>query len=166
VDGYTPDIAKILYSLVVTNAYSLDTRDRPALLFGMMRTFSSEQSHIAFEGNLAATELYTLEGASYDETEILKRATIAPRLDFIVLPLVPARVPEIQRAIRSKIAFDGYRGIIHVQIEADGELVFGAYDNFHRETVMVYGTIETSVLDDLVKARTLRSYAPALKRAF
>jgi hypothetical protein len=69
---------------------------------------------------ISSTELYTLKGASYDETEILKRATIAPRLDFIVLPLVPACTPELQKAIRSKISFDGYRGIIHVQIEADG----------------------------------------------
>jgi hypothetical protein len=165
--GYEGSLAtaEILYSFVVTDAYSLDARDRPALLFSMMRTFASELSHIALEGNLAATELFTLEGASYDETEVLRRATIAPRLDFVVLPLVPTRVPEIQQAIRSKIAFSGYRGIIHAQIEACGELVFGAYDNFHRETVMVYGTIERSLLDGLVKARTLRSYAPVLKRA-
>ena len=53
-----------LYSLVVTNAYSLDTRDRPGLLFAMMRTFASDRSRIAFEGNLATTELYGLEAAS------------------------------------------------------------------------------------------------------
>lgn len=148
----------------MVNLYSLDTRDRPGLLFAMMRTFASDQSRIAFEGNLAATELYGLEGASYEETAILKRATTAPRFDFVVLPLVVDRVPEIQKAIRSKIAFSGYRGIAHVQIEADGVLVFGAYDQFHRETVVEIGTIETSVLDALVKARTLRSYAPAPSR--
>lgn len=146
------------------NAYSLDTRDRPGLLFAMMRTFASDQSRIAFEGNLAATELYGLRGASYEETPILKRATTAPRLDFVVLSLVPARVPEIEKAIRSKIAFGQYRGIIHVQIEANGELAFGVYDNFHPETVLVYGPIETAVLDGLVAARTLRSYAPVSKR--
>jgi hypothetical protein len=124
----------------------------------MMRTFASEQSRIAFEGNLAATELYRLEEASYDETEILKRATIAPRLDFVVLPLVVARVPGIQKAVESRIAFGGNRGIIHVQIEANGELAFGAYDNFHPETVMIYGPIDKTVLDDLVTNRTLRSY--------
>jgi len=126
----------------------------------MMRTFASEQSRIAFEGNLAATELYRFEGSSYDETEILKRATIAPRLDFVVLPLALARVPQIQKAIESRIAFGGNRGIIHVQIEAGGELVFGAYDNFHRDTVVVKGAIDKAVLDDLVKNRTLKSYAP------
>jgi len=123
----------------------------------MMRTFASEQSRILFEGNLAATELYRLAEASYDETEILKRATIAPRLGFVVLPLVVARVPGFQKAVESRIAFGGNRGIIHVQIEANGELAFGAYDSFHPETVMIHGPIEKTALDDLVTNRTLRS---------
>jgi len=154
-----------LYSLAMTNAYGLDTRDRPGLLFAMMRTFASDRSRIAFEGNLATTELYGLEIASYDETDALKRATTAPRLLFVVLPLDLVRVPEIQNAIRSKITFGGSKGIIHVQIESAGELVFGAYDNFHRDSVVVNGTNETAVLDDLVKTRILRGYAPASKRA-
>ena len=148
-----------MYSLPVINAYSLDTRDRPGLLFAMMRMFASDHSHIAFEGNLATTELYRLEGAAYEETSVLKRATTAPLLDFVVLPLVPARIPEVEKAIRSKVAFGGYRGIIHVQIEANGKLAFGAYDNFNPDTVTIYGPIEKAALDDLVAKRTLRSYA-------
>jgi hypothetical protein len=142
----------------VKNAYSVETRDRPGLLFAMMRTFASNHGQIAFEGNLAGTELYALEGAAYGETPILKRATTAPCLDFVVLPLTPARVPEIEKAVRSKIAFGGYKGIIHVQIEANGELAFGAYDNFHAETVMIYGQVGKAALDDLVANGTLRSY--------
>lgn len=146
--------------MVVTNGYRLDTRDRPRLVFAMMRTFASDQSRIAFEGNLASTELFKLEGASYDETEILKRATISPKLDFVVLALVPDCVPAIERAIRSKIAFSGYKGIIHVQIEASEKIVFGAYDNFGTDSVIVNGVVSTALLDDLVKSRTLRSYSP------
>lgn len=129
----------------------------------MMRTFASDRSRITFEGNLAATELYRLEGAFYEETAILRRNTIAPRLDFVVLPLIPTRLSEIERAIRSRIAFHEYRGIVHAQIEANSELVFGAYDHFHRETVVVDGNIDKAVLDALVSDRTLRSYAPALE---
>ena len=150
--------------MAVTNGYSLDTRDRPRLLFAMMRAFESDQSRIAFEGNLASTELFRLEGASYNETKNLKRATISPKLDFIVLALVPARVPEIEKAIRSKIPFGGYKGIIHVQIEADGKIMFGAYDNFGIGSVIVNGLVSTAVLDDLVKTRALRSYSPVSKR--
>lgn len=124
----------------------------------MMRTFASEQSRIAFEGNLASTELFRLDGGSHEEVGILKRATIAPQLDFVVLPLAPSRVPEIERAIRSKVAFARYGGIIHVQIESDGEIVFGAYDNFGRHRVVVNAIVTTSILDDLVKTRVLRGY--------
>lgn len=124
----------------------------------MMRTFASDNSRIAFEGNLAATELYKIEGASYQETACLKRNTIAPRFDFVVLPLALPHIPAIQKAILSKLPFSGDRGIIHAQIEVNGELVFGAYDNFHPETVMLYRPIERAVLDDLVTTRILRSY--------
>lgn len=151
-------MGKLAYSAVVITHYRLDTRDKPALLFAMMSTFASERTHIVFEGNLASTELFKLEGASYQETGELKQATIAPRLDFIVLPLTHHRLPEIERAIRSKVAFAGNRGIIHVQIEANDEIVFGAYDNFGRESVVVSGAIPTKLLDELVKQRTLRSY--------
>lgn len=159
-----PESAISAYALVVPVACHLNPRDRPGLLFAMMRTYASNCSRIAFEGNLSTTELYRLEGASYEETAVLRRNTIAPRLDFIVLPLASSRVPAIQTAIWSKVPFSGKSGIIHAQIEVDGQLVFGAYDNFHPETVMVYGPIETSVLDDLVATRTLRSYAPVLER--
>ena len=146
------------------NAYSLDTRDRPGLLFAMMRTFASDRSRISFEGNLSATELYRLEGASYEETAVLKRNTITPRLDFVVLPLASDRVPGIQKAIQSKVAFTENRGIIHAQIEVNGVLAFGAYDNFHPETVLVYGPIDTVMLDGLVATRTLRSYTPVSEK--
>jgi hypothetical protein len=157
---FARNVSKVEYSVGVTARYRLNTRDKSGLLFAMMRTFASEQSRIAFEGNLASTELFRLEDASYDETGVLKRATTAPRLDFLVLPLVLNRVPEIEKAIRSKIAFTGYGGIIHVQIEAKGEVVFGAYDNFGGESVVVNGSIATNFLDELVKNRTLRSYSP------
>jgi len=125
----------------------------------MMRTFASEQSRIAFEGNLASTELFRLVGGSHEETGLLKRATAAPQLDFVVLPLAASRVSEIEKAIRSKVAFARYAGIIHVQIETHGEIVFGAYDNFGRDRV-VNAIMDTSILDDLVKARILRGYSP------
>lgn len=152
------------YSAFVTTRYRLDTRDKPTLLFAIMNAFASEQSHIAFEGNLASTELFKLEGASYEETAKLKRATTSPKLDFIILPLTATRVPAIEKAIRSKVAFAGNRGIVHVQIETNDEIVFGAYDNFDRESVVVNGAIPTHLLDELVKSRTLRSYTSIFEK--
>jgi hypothetical protein len=40
-------------------------------------------------------------------------------MDFLVLPLTPATVPAIEKAIFSKVAFKGYAGIVHVQINAE-----------------------------------------------
>lgn len=139
--------------------FCLHTRDRPGLLFAMLRIFATDHCWIAFEGNLASTELFRLEGASYEETAGLKRATILPRLDFVVLPLSPEHTSKIEQAVRSKVAFGGYRGIIHVQIAIDNEIVFGAYDNFGRDSVVVKETISTVLLDDLVSARVLRGYS-------
>src|ERR1700676_1576589 len=91
------NMSKLGYSAVVTSRYRLDTRDKPALLFAMMSILASEQTRIVFEGNLASTELFKLEGASYEETGKLKRATISPKLDFIVLPLTATRLPAIEK---------------------------------------------------------------------
>ncbi len=145
--------------LAVSRRYRLDPRNRPDLLFAMMRIFASEKSRISFEGHLASTELFRLDGGSHEEEGILRReGTSWPQLDFIVLPLAPPRVPEIEKAIRSKVAFSGYRGIVHVQIESAGEIVFGAYDSFHKDCVAVNAIVTTSVLDDLVKSRVLKGY--------
>ena len=89
---------------------------------------------------------------------MLKRATLTPRLDFVVLPLTPAWAAEIKKAVDSKIGFDRHKGIVHVQIEAEGEIAFAAYDNFQEDCVVVTGSVPTPVLDDLVAARVLRGY--------
>jgi len=147
----------------MTSVYRVDTRHRPQLLFAMMKVFAAEGSRIAFEGNLSDTVLIEMDGASHEEAGALKRATVAPPLDYVVLPLTLARVADIEKAIDSKVAFHGYKGIVHVQIEAQGEIAFAAYDNFGRDSVIVTSRVPTSVLDDLVTARVLRGYTPATK---
>jgi hypothetical protein len=116
---------------------------------------------LAFEGNLSSTGLFKMEGASYEASGMLKRATLAPQLDYVVLPLTQARIAEIEKAIHSKIAFDGYKGIIHVKVESEGEIAFAAYDNF--SGVVVNAMVPTTVLDDLVKARVLPKLKMSLR---
>jgi hypothetical protein len=147
----------------VTSVYRVDTRYRPQLLFAMMKLFAANKSRISFEGNLSSTGLFGMNGSSHEEIGVLKRATLAPRLDFVVLPLTPAQAAEIEKAVDSKIGFDGYKGIVHVQIESEGEIAFAAYDNFHEDCVVVTGSVPTSVLDDLVTARVLRGYTLVAK---
>jgi hypothetical protein len=92
----------------------------------------------------------------------LKRGTLSPKQEFLALPLTAGTVPTITMAIRSKIAF-GERGILHVQIERDGELAFAAYDGFHKECVIAYSEVSTRLLDQLIETKILHAYkrAPA-----
>jgi hypothetical protein len=82
-------------------------------------------------------------------------------MDFIVLPLTPRTVPEIEKAIVSKVAFKGYAGIVHAQIERQGRLTFVACDHFHEDCVWVSEAVPAAFLAELVKDRVLYSYAPA-----
>jgi len=138
--------------------YRLDTRDRPQLLFAMVRALAGESSRLSLEGNLTQSELARVEGVSFEESGALKRGTLQPRLDFLILPLTPQNVESVEKAIQSKVGFKGANGIIHAQIEVNGKIAFAAYDNFHREMVVVNADISTKLLDDLVQLRILRGY--------
>ena len=141
--------------------FRLHTKHKPELLFAMMRTLARVDAKISFEGRLSHTELANIAGASLNETEVLKRNTTSPRLDFVVLPLTPETVPEIEKAIVSKVAFKDYAGIVHVQIEGKGRLAFVACDHFHEDCVWVSAAVSDTFLAELVKNRVLHPYAPA-----
>jgi hypothetical protein len=94
---------------------------------------------------------------SLNETDILKRNTTSPRMDFVVLPLTPEAIPEIEKVIVSRVAFKGSDGIVHVQIERQGRLAFVACDNFHEDCVWVSEAVPATFLAELVKNRVLYS---------
>jgi hypothetical protein len=144
--------------------FLLDTRDRPRLLLAMMDTLAAQDGRISFEGCLSQTELAKIKGVTDQEDGVLKRATLQPKLDFLVLPLTAESLSAIKRALISKIAF-GQRGIIHVQIERGGKMAFAAYDSFHRECVVAYSAVSSTLLDELTKTRVLRTYHRVLQPA-
>jgi hypothetical protein len=139
--------------------YRLDTRDKRRLLIAMMRAFAAENSRISFEGRLTKSDLMLMEPVAYEEVGVLKRATLRPKLNFLILPLTQQSLSRIEKAFNSKIAF-GNGGIVHVQIERAGAMVFAAYDNFHRECVVAYSAVSTALLDELTVTRVLRGYRP------
>lgn len=140
--------------------YRLETRERPRLLVAMMRALAAEDGMISFEGKLSQTELPQMAGVAYKEGGVLKRATLQPQLDFLVLPLTQKNVSALEEAILSKIAF-GHNGIIHVQIERNGKMAFAAYDNFDPACVVACSEVSPALLDELTKARVLRGYQRA-----
>ena len=141
--------------------FRLHTKRKPELLFAVMRRLAHEDARISIEGRLSHTELATIAGASLNETEVLKRNTTWPGMDFVVLPLTLGTAPGIEKAIVSKVGFKGDAGIVHVQIERQGRLAFVACDNFHEDCVWVSEAVPATFLAELVKNRVLYSYAPA-----
>jgi hypothetical protein len=74
-----------------------------------------------------------------------------PKQDFVVVPLEPSMAQKIMVAMGG--AFPG--PIIHIQIEKDGELPFGAYDNFYPECIYF---VKEAVIQSLVSQNSMRPY--------
>ncbi len=140
--------------------YWIDTRDKPALLHALMKQLS-DNAFISFEGWLKDLGFESIAGAATEETETLKRSTIDPQLDFVVLPLNDSTVRKIWKIISEKDHLVNPRGIIHVQIEKNGKLAFGGYDNFHRDCVVVCESVPLEILRALEKKGVIRSYREA-----
>lgn len=139
--------------------YRLRTKHKPRLLFAMMHALASDDAVICFEGWLALTDLAKIEGVRLNETDVLRRQTLEPRMDFLVLPLTQASLPAIEKAVNSKIAFSGCAGIVHVQIESHGQIAFAAYDEFTPDCAVAYPAVSVSLLDELVQKHILYSYS-------
>ena len=134
----------------------IDPRDKPGLLLAMMKQFMNS-GHISFEGSLGALTFCTWQTSSSEETDTLKRNTMSPRLDFVVVPLTEQTVPAIWRELSDKDHLVR-EGIIHVQIESQGKLVFGGYDNFHRDCTVVSADVPVELLETLKENGVIRSY--------
>src|SRR5258708_30243783 len=100
--------------------------DKRRLLLAMMEEFAGD-AHISFEGDLSTLPLSSIPGASQEETGVLRRNTLWPKQDFIVLPLEPSTSKTIISAIGGTVA----NAIIHIQIQKGGTLQFAAFHTFH-----------------------------------
>jgi hypothetical protein len=138
--------------------YRLRPKHRIGLLLAMMSHLAGHGARISFEGRLSQTELITIGGVSFEETGNLVRVGIShPPSDFLVLPLTSTTIPRIEKAIVSKVAFS-YEEIVHVQIEKQALIAFGAYDGFHEDCVKASSAIPVAFLTQLVQGQILESY--------
>lgn len=83
-------------------------------------------AHVSFEGDLSATRIANSPGASGEETQVLKRNTLRPKQEFVILPLEADLVTAIVSAVGGTVP----RSILHIQIEKENRLELGLYDNF------------------------------------
>ena len=77
-----------------------------------------------------------------------------------MLPLTQDKIPAMEKAIISKIAF-GERGLIHVQIEQNRKMAFAAYDGFQH--VVAFSVVPSALLDELTKMGVLHKYQESLR---
>jgi len=141
--------------------YWLEARDKPGLLSAMMNKLAGD-AHISFEGNLSSCNFLGVRGTTGEEVHGLKRQTSFPRLDFAVMPLDPDTVKPILQQILTggRVVHD----VVHVQIAKHGQLVFGAYDNFHPDCIFAGPGIAETLLQELVTRGILKSFEVAKER--
>ena len=113
---------------------------------------------MSLEGDLSRCRFAGEAIVSKDETPFLKRQTLWPRQDFVVLRLESHAITPLFKQI---MAAGLSRSIIHVQIERSGVLELRAYDNFGAGCVMTGPNVSEALLSELQSERVLRAFTAA-----
>jgi hypothetical protein len=131
----------------------LNVRDKAAFLRRMMDELTG--GRMSLEGDLSRCNFPEKIVLAREELGLLRRNTIHPRQDFVVLRLEPETiVPIYKQVMVAGLA----RATIHIQIERDGVLQLAAYDNFHPECVVTGSGINSAMLSDLELKSVLRGF--------
>jgi hypothetical protein len=131
-----------------------NVRDKGQLLLALMEEFEGS-ARVSFEGDLRALSLLEYPGASFQPTGALKRGTLWPQQDFVVVPLEPLSSKKIFAALGGTVP----KKVLHVQIEKDGMLEFGAYDNFDPECIFFGSAVRREFVELLVLKEILQPLA-------
>lgn len=116
---------------------------------------------ISLEGDLSHCRWPEDLLISHEETASLKRNTLWPRQDFVMLQLTPDTIEPIFKQVMSAGL---KRAIIHVQIERNGVLELAAYDNFHPNCVITGPGVSIGLLEELKSTTVLRDFRAATTR--
>ena len=139
---------------------ALQVRDCQGALWAFCRRYEGA-ARASFEGDLTGLTLETLPGSSTEETSALKRQTLEPPLDFVVVPLTSENVA----ALKDRLSRPGILGkdgaVIHVQMEVAREPVLIACDNFHDACTVAAMTVPEEFLRELSSNGVLRGYSEA-----
>jgi hypothetical protein len=127
--------------------------DKPRFLIAAMKELAGA-AHVSFEGDLRATKLSKLSNASDAESLVLKRNTLSPKQDFIVVPLETDLIGAISSAIGGTIP----KSILHIQIEKNGRLELGLYDNFQPKAIFFGPALSPSFLEHLQAEGVVREW--------
>ena len=94
--------------------YLIDVRDKPGLLVAFIKELAGD-ARISFEGNLAKCNFSSFTTATFEPDGAFQRNTIAPRQDYIILPLSEKTIVPIlvQVLPEGRCVHD----VVHIQIE-------------------------------------------------
>jgi hypothetical protein len=132
-----------------------EVKNKTPLLLAVMEALAGN-ARISFEGDLHGFRLANIPGATDRETTLLRRNTLRPIQDFVVLPLEPTMVGTVLPAIGGNVP----RRILHIQIEKDDALQFSAYDNFHPGCILFGPAVSRDLLQSFVSQGILSSCVP------
>jgi hypothetical protein len=137
--------------------YWVDVRDKPAFFVAAMRLLAGG-ARVSLEGNLSGLDLVSVAGATDEESPVLPRQTLVPRQDFVVLPVEPETISAIAaRTPGARLVED----IEHIQMEKNGRLEVGLYDNFDRDSSWAGEAFSVVLLDQLKEKGILRGWRRA-----
>ena len=117
-------------------------------------------AYVSFEGGSSILGLSAITGAQGDESGALLRNTIVPRQNLIIVPLEPETLTAIWKGVGGTIS----RDVLHIQIEKNGQLAFGAYDGFHPECITFGHEFPAVLIDSLIEERLLERSGSDLDR--
>jgi|SRR5215467_751495 len=129
-------------------------RDKGQLLLALMEELEGN-AHVSFEGSLRSLPLASYPGICSEPTEALKRNTLWPKQDFVAIPLDASSSKKIFAALGGGVP----KSVLHVQIEKNGVLEFGAYDNFHPECIFFGSAVTNRLLESLVSKNIIQPLA-------
>ena len=137
----------------------LQVRDSPGILWAFFQEYI-DSSIASFEGDFSELDLDELIGCSKDETNSLRRQTLEPQMDFIVVPINYQNVKVLKKIFAKQNVLGTNGSIIHIQIESRGEPLLIACDNFHDDCTVSSASVPEVFLKHLKARGILRDYAP------
>jgi len=139
---------------------ALQVRDCQGTLWAFYRRYEGA-GLASFEGNLTGLALDELSGSSHSETPALRRQTVQPELDFVVVPISSENIASLKwrLSLRGVLGAEGV--VVHTQLEVGGEAVLIACDNFHDECTVASLSVPEAFLSELKSEGVLRGYSEA-----
>lgn len=135
--------------------YLVDVKNKITFLIEILKIYQSQEALLSLEGDLQPFDF--IEDIFYLETPILHRHTLLPILDFVVFPLTKQNVQQFCAQLSLNPNFLE-ENIIHLQIEVKGQLMLGAYDQFHPECTILSTMISSECLEAFKQQNIIIDY--------